>query len=176
MRAHAPVHLCPSPLPVYFLQQPQPRPVAVHEAGHAVAALALGVRVRVARVTQTSGYVQTATPLADVTIDQFATYVLAGHAAQAMLFPAYDLDGPARFDSDDVSQARLAIAVDWARLALSAVELRQLRQSEAVTREVERYRRRADALVRTHRGWIIRTASRLECWGRMTGDEIEGLR
>jgi hypothetical protein len=149
------------------------RSLAYHEAGHAVIAQSLGIRVFYACVVPRygdGGHVSLA-GLATMTMQDALLITLAGPAAQRRYFPLQqefsdDLaDEMGRFDT---AQARTLLSV-----SRGADQTQVL--SEATARDLARWRERADRAVAIHWEWITAVARALEYRQRVSGDEIAAL-
>lgn len=144
-------------------------PLAYHEAGHAVVAINLGVRVFHATLQPKlkpacDGHVlhQAADT---IELDKLLLLALAGPAAESCS-PLPCHDEVAQRATDDVALARRIVAT------LERAES----GSEAVAASLARWQSRAVVAVRDEWQWISRIAIALTQYRRLSGDEIAALR
>ena len=145
--------------------------LAHHEAGHAVIALSLGIRVFHASTLpryDCGGEVRLA-PLSGMTIDKGLLVTLAGPAAQRRYFPLlrqFDADLDDHMGRFDTEQARTLLSVLHGADHVS---------SDLITGELSRWRVRADQAVTLQWPWIAAVATALEQRRRLSGDDIAHL-
>jgi hypothetical protein len=150
------------------------RAVAFHEAGHAVAAVTLGIRVFLATVVPShdcAGHVLHA-PIGELTVEQALLITLSGPAAQRRYFPLLAVFGPE-------GEGDLEDHIGVFDFAEARTLLRMLHGSDwmdVCAETLPRWLARADRLVGREWLWILRVAAALEQRHTLTGAEITTLK
>jgi hypothetical protein len=142
--------------------------VSYHEAGHAIAAIALGVPVRCASVYplgEERGRVVFAQTFKDVDLEVHLLLTLAGPTAELRHAPTASwselLAGGDMYDVETIFGYERLVE-KWT--------------PDRVSAEIGEFRAKADRLVERYWPWIGRTAEQLAERRYLTGVEIEALR
>lgn len=162
-----------------------PSRIAWHEAGHAIAALQLGLTLHYASIKAndhwstggadgclavdwygSAGHAMVQWPGSDVDLEPWVVILLAAGAAERRQF------GEGTYGSRDMKEARTIVRL------LDVIDPRHFRvPSEAeIDAAMEPYRQKADRVVADHWGWIARVAAELDKITGLTASEIRALK